>query len=393
MSNALARQSAFGRRAVAQGGQGGDVLSPVAQKWDGITFYIPQRVENTAPTARRFQFFLAVERNIRGATARNETKFNFMASQFDIGATVKLDVCDSTKNWLDPESLQPNLVRTSIFKFTDGRALTAYGKEVKGYTKNWTNTLVDGVAEQVVHSAKRGHLRFVSTLLKVKPPKPSAGVGKTASFTAAVIITIPLEPDANGDDIAPKWVYANLITSPSKLIAAIIKETGDEPEIGLMVEEGGMYARCDVEGLHRRYKEWVRGFQFEEAVPKFKVAFVGINLDTILHNDLQQCRQMELCQGKMVTLTVPEYNTKFLVKVQTLTDLTHTDIAATYFNNHSNTMKIAIQAQPLWALPPGQMSTRASTNASAASTPSTSLRSTQNADCRQTSPTLLRSRG
>ena len=144
---------------------------------------------------------------------------------------------------MDPDSLQPKLVHTSIFKFTDGRALTAYGKEVKGYTKNWTNTLVDGVAEQVVHSAKRGHLRFVSTLLKVKPPKPSAGVGKTASFTAAVIITIPLEPDANGDDIAPKWVYANLITSPSKLIAAIIKETGDEPEIGLMVEEGGMYAR------------------------------------------------------------------------------------------------------------------------------------------------------
>ena len=35
----------------------------------------------------------------------------------------------------------------------------------------------------------------------------------------------------------------------------------------------------------------------------------------------------------MITLTVPEYNTKLLVKVQSLTDLTHTDIAAAYFNN------------------------------------------------------------
>ena len=148
----------------------GDVLTPVAQKWDGLTFYIPHRVENTAPTARRFQFFLAVERNVRGATARNETKFNCMASQVDIGATVKLDLCDSTKDWLDPDSLQPKLVRTSIFKFTDGRGLTAYGKDVKGYTKNWTNTAVDGVMEHMVNTVKRSHLRFVSTLLKVKPP-------------------------------------------------------------------------------------------------------------------------------------------------------------------------------------------------------------------------------
>ena len=85
---------------------------------------------------------------------------------------------------------------------------------------------------------------------------------------------------------------------------------------------------------------------------KIKKAYVGINLDTILHNDLQQCRQVELVNGKLITLTVPQYNTKFLVKVETLTDLTHSDIAATYFNNNSSTMKIAIQAQPQWVLPP-----------------------------------------
>ena len=124
-----------------------------------------------------------------------------------------------------------------------------------------------------------------------------------------------------------------------------------------------MYARCDVEGLHKRYKEWVRGFQFEESVPKIKKAYVGINLDTIFHNDLQQCRQVELVNGKLITLTVPQYNTKLLVKVDTLTNLTHTDIASTYYNNHSTTMKTAIQAQPSWVLPPAPMSTKASTNA------------------------------
>ena len=105
MSNTLARQSAFGMRAVAQGGQGADALTPVAQKWDGLTFYIPQRVENSAPTARRFQFFLAVEKNIRGSSTRNETKFNFMASNFDIGATIKLDVGDGTRGWIDPPTV------------------------------------------------------------------------------------------------------------------------------------------------------------------------------------------------------------------------------------------------------------------------------------------------
>ena len=61
---------------------------------------------------------------------------------------------------------------------------------------------------------------------------------------------------------------------------------------------------------------------------------------------------MELCNVKMTTLTVPAFNSKFLMKIETLTDITHTDIAATYFNNHAINMKTSIQAQPNWTLPP-----------------------------------------
>ena len=98
------------------------------------------------------------------------------------------------------------------------------------------------MTEQVVDATKRSGLRFVAARLKVAPPKPSPGVGNSPLFVVLVIITIPVQPDANGDDTAPQWVYVNLITSPGKLIAAILKETGDEPEIGLLVEEGGGYA-------------------------------------------------------------------------------------------------------------------------------------------------------
>ena len=76
----MAQQSTFSKRTIAQGSQEGDALTPVATKWDGLTFYIPQRVENSEPTAHMYQFFLAVEKNIQGAYARNETKFNFMAA-------------------------------------------------------------------------------------------------------------------------------------------------------------------------------------------------------------------------------------------------------------------------------------------------------------------------
>ena len=62
-------------------------------------------------------------------------------------------------------------------------------------------------------------------------------------------------------------------------------------------------------------------------MPKSQKAFMGINLYTILHKDLQQCKQVELNNGKPVTLTVPDFNSKFLMKIMTLTDLTHTDIA------------------------------------------------------------------
>ena len=93
-----------------------------------------------------------------------------VVAQFDVGATIKLDVCDITKDWLDPLSLQPNLVRTAIFKFTDGCPLMAYSKQDQGYNLNATTKQVDGMTDQVVEAGKRGGLRFLAARFKVTPP-------------------------------------------------------------------------------------------------------------------------------------------------------------------------------------------------------------------------------
>ena len=55
-----------------------------------------------------------------------------------------------------------------------------------------------------------------------------------------------------------------------------------------------------------------------------------MNLDTILHNDLQNCKQMEVQNGRFGVLSVEAYHEKYLVKIETIVDITQTNMGATY---------------------------------------------------------------
>ena len=48
---------------------------------------------------------------------------------FTVGATIKLEVFHTTSELLDPSSLLPQMVKTSVFDFTDGIPLSMFGKQ------------------------------------------------------------------------------------------------------------------------------------------------------------------------------------------------------------------------------------------------------------------------
>ena len=108
----------------------------------------------------------------------------------------------------------------------------------------------------------------------------------------------------------------------------------------------------DTKSFNKNYKDWVRAIQFELLTPKVKKAYVGIKLDTLLHNDLQKCRQTVVVNGSFVDFTADEFYEKFLVRMATINDITHTDMAAVFFNNHTETNRLSIEAVNNWQLPP-----------------------------------------
>ena len=125
----MARQSAFGRHSNAAASAISPSLTSVAHKWDDHTFYAPPKVPSTSDTATKYHFFLSCEKNVKGASAKNNSKLNFFTSLFNVGPTVKLEVCHLTADLLDPVSLNPNFAKTSTFNFTDGLVLSAFGKQ------------------------------------------------------------------------------------------------------------------------------------------------------------------------------------------------------------------------------------------------------------------------
>ena len=186
---------------------------------------------------------------MKGASAKNESKLNFFTSLFNVGTTVKLEVCHLTEDLLDPVSLHPNFAKTSMCNFTDGLVLSAFGKQQQDWVSNPVAVSNAGVTVNTVKESKREIARFVACRLRVQAPPTSPGVPSTiAPFSVAVLITLPLMQSASGVDVAADYIAPDHPASPKKLIAAIIQNTGAPPEIGFMRQEGELFTIRDIEG-------------------------------------------------------------------------------------------------------------------------------------------------
>ena len=51
-------------------------------------------------------------------------------------------------------------------------------------------------------------------------------------------------------------------------------------------------------------------------------------------------------------MSADDFYEKFLVRMITINDITHTDMAAVFFNNHTETNMLSMEALPNWRLPP-----------------------------------------
>ena len=160
-----------------------------------------------ADTAKKCHFFLVCDKNTKGVSAKNESKLDFFTSMFNVRPMVKLEVCDATSELLDPMTLTPNFAKTSIFDFTDGLVLSAFGKQHQDFALNPTVVMVDSMDYSQVMESKRKIARFVAARLKVKAPLLSMGEPSSiAPFSVAVIITFPLTTSASGTNVVAGYI-------------------------------------------------------------------------------------------------------------------------------------------------------------------------------------------
>ena len=61
------------------------VLEAKAIKWDGSTFFVPDKVASGADAALKYHYFTAVLKSTASSSALAETKINFFVSRFNVG--------------------------------------------------------------------------------------------------------------------------------------------------------------------------------------------------------------------------------------------------------------------------------------------------------------------
>ena len=96
-----------------------------AIKWDGSTFFVPDKVASGADAALKYHYFTAVLKSTASSSALAETKINFFVSRFNVGPSLKREVEHATAALLDPEANTAAFGVGNTFKFSDGIVLDA----------------------------------------------------------------------------------------------------------------------------------------------------------------------------------------------------------------------------------------------------------------------------
>lgn len=323
-----------------------------AVKWDNHTFHGPSWVDSNADTALKFYYFLAWEKAIAGAATQVETKLNAFASRFAVRATVKKEVLHLTRQLLDPDVPVSKLDDASIFKFSDGLVLSARGKQAPEVL---TNHVEDAHKNKVMDVNVRARARSVAARLTVAASAGGIMASSCPLFTATVLIPLPLI--VTGDfKVVKEKVCADLVAKPGELVVHLTNLAGGKmPHIGVFCEErSDLFVTADTERLRQRFQDWVRAIQFDLMVPKIKSTFVGHLLESTLHEDLQKCKQTRYNIKKCIfeTLTADQFYEDFLIRMNTLTDITGSNLANVFFAKHADATRMAMESLHGFKLPP-----------------------------------------
>ena len=339
------RSNARNRPAVASSRDATEIVS-----WGKNTFQGPAWVDSDAAVSKKHHYFEGWKAAIVGSSAPNEDKLGAFGARFIVGNSIALNVAHETSDLLDPDTSQPELLNNRIFTFSDFEVQSSKGRLVQTFV----SSAIGRGSHLRATLADRLRARFVSARLSVHAASGGISCNRPA-FTAQVLIPIPLVTSATGIEASHPDIYAPLIAQPRKLMKKIKRLTGRLPEIGTFKElKSGHFIAPDPDLLRRQYLDWVRGIQFELAIPKFRDTYVGILNDASLHGDLSECKQtlVDLTTRKLVSRTVSAYHEDFLQRMATMENDTNTDLARLFFYNLDPEVRAAMEAQANFRIPP-----------------------------------------
>ena len=175
------------------------------------------------------------------------------------------------------------------------------------------------------------------------------------SFDSTVLIALHIEATADRLRAVPSHVSVDMISDPRTLVTHLTNAAGGTiPHIRRIEDKyGDLYISNNINGIRHKFHECVNGVQFLLLVPHLKKSFVGYLLQTTLHNSLQQCKQMyyDITTRKFVIVGADQFHENFIISMNTLSNVTQTDLLVLFYTDHCEEARLTMEAQPNFKLP------------------------------------------